>query len=291
MPMRRIAANGRARREAMFRRRVSYICLAVALFAGASSTQAAERGPLDQKFQVSLGGFFMDYDTDVRLDGEGETGTDINWEDEFDFDDQDRFRVDGFWRFAEKHKVRFMYFENNRGNTTVLTRDIEFGDTTFPINLEVDSRLDTRIIEIAYEYAFLRRENWELAGSIGIHNIRVEAGLRGDLSTPGGGGSAEAEEVAEGDGPLPVLGVHYLWHMGNNFYFEGLAQFFFAEVDNYDGSLEDYKIGVTWFPWDNVGIGIAYNEFVTRLDIEKDSFSGRLKVGYGGPLVYITVGF
>jgi hypothetical protein len=79
--------------------------------------------------------------------------------------------------------------------------------------------------------------------------------------------------------------------MGNNFYLDAQAQFFFLEIDNYDGSLQDYKLGVTWFPWNNVGIGIGYNEFVTRLDIEKDSFNGRLRVGYGGPLAYVTVGF
>jgi hypothetical protein len=251
-----------------------------------------DRGPIDQDVQVSLGGFFMNFDTDVRLDGESSrTGTDINWEDEFDFQDQDRFRVDAFWRFAPKHKVRFLYFQNNRGNTNVLTRDIEFGDTTFPVNLQVDSRLDTRILELAYEYAFLRRENMELSGSFGIHNIKIEAGLRGAINTPGGGGTAEVEEVADGNGPLPVLGLHYLWHMGNNFYFDGLAQFFFAKIDNYDGSLQDYKLGVTWYPWRNVGFGVAYNQFVTRLDIEKDNFRGHLKLQYGGPLAYFTVGF
>jgi hypothetical protein len=253
---------------------------------------AGDRGPLEQDFQMSLGGFFMNFDTDVRLDGETTgNGTDINWEDEFDFEDQDRLRIDGFWRFAEKHKVRFMYFENNRSNNKVLSRDIEFGDTIFPVNLQVDSRLDTRIVELAYEYAFMRRENWELSGSIGIHNVQIKAGLRGDLSTPGGSGTVATEEVADGDGPLPVLGVHYLWHMGHDFYFEGLAQFFFAEIDNYDGSLEDYKIGVTWFPWRNVGVGVAYNQFVTRLDVEKDAFTGRFKLQYGGPMAFITVGF
>jgi hypothetical protein len=268
----------------------SFPAIALCMAAPFTGATAAERGPLDQVFQASLGGFFMNFDTDVRLDGETR-GTDINWENEFDLEDQDRFRIDGFWRFAEKHKVRFMYFQNNRGNTNVLSRDIEFGDTVFPVNLEVDSRLDLSIIELAYEYSFMRRENWELAGSFGIHNISIEAGLRGDLSTPGGGGTAEVEEVAEGDGPLPVIGVHYFWHMGNNFYLDAQAQFFFLEIDNYDGSLQDYKLGVTWFPWNNVGIGIGYNEFVTRLDIEKDSFNGRLRVGYGGPLAYVTVGF
>jgi hypothetical protein len=275
-------------------RHTTRLLTAIALLIAAPFTCAAEgdRGPLEQDFQMSLGGFFMNFDTDVRLDGQTTgTGTDINWEDEFDFEDQNRFRIDGFWRFAEKHKVRFMYFENNRSNSRALSRDIEFGDTTFPANLQVDSRLDTRIVELAYEYAFMRRENWELSGSFGIHNVKIEAGLRGDLTTPGGGGTVQTEEVADGNGPLPVLGVHYLWHIGHDFYFDGLAQFFFAKIDNYDGRLEDYKLGVTWFPWRNVGVGLAYNQFVTRLDVEKDKFTGRLKLQYGGPMAYVTVGF
>lgn len=241
---------------------------------------------------MSLGVFFADFDSDVRLDGETTgTGTDIDWESEFDLPDHDRFRIDGFWRFAERHKVRLMYFENNRSATRTLSRDVDFGDTTFPVNLEVDARLDTRILELAYEYAFMKRDNLELAGSFGIHNIRVEAALRGDVSGPGGGGSSELEEVGEGDGPLPVLGVHFLWDMGANFFFDGQAQFFFAEIDNYDGSLEDYKVSVTWMPLRNVGIGVGYNQFVTRLDVEKNAFTGKLRIGYGGPMAFFTIGF
>lgn len=282
----------------MSHRQVHAMCgilVATACALSASPAVAGDRGPIDQDFQVSLGGFFLDMETTVRLDGETTgTGTEIDWEDEFNFKDQDRFRVDAFWRFAARHKVRLMYFEDNRGNTNVLTRDIEFGDFTFPLNLEVDTRLDTRIIELAYEYAFLRRENLELSGSIGIHNIKIEAGLRGFLSITGVGGAVElvdVEEVADGDGPLPVLGLHLLWNIGSNFYFDGLAQFFSARIDNYDGRLEDYKVGVTWFPLRNVGVGVGYNRFVTRLDIDKSAFTGRLKLQYGGPLAYVTVGF
>lgn len=249
---------------------------------------AQDRGPIDQNVQASLGGFFMNFDTSVRLDGEATgTGTDVDWESEFDLPDHDRFRIDGFWRFAEHHKVRLMYFENNRSATETLTRDIDFGDTTYPASVQVDARMDTRIIELAYEYAFMKRENLELAGSIGIHNIRLEAALRGTT----GAGTAEVEEVAEGDGPLPVVGVHFLWNMGANFYFDGLAQFFFAEIDNYDGSLQDYKVTVTWFPLKNFGVGVGFNQFVTRLSVDKDSFTGRMRVKYGGPLAFFTVGF
>jgi hypothetical protein len=38
-------------------------------------------------------------------------------------------------------------------------------------------------------------------------------------------------------------------------------------------------------------VGVAYNQFVTRLDIDKESFEGRLKIQYGGPMAFVTVGF
>ena len=252
---------------------------------------AQDRGPIDQDIQVSLGGFFLESDTDLRLDGDTGRGTDVDWESEFDLDDKDRFRVDAFWRFAPRHKVRLMYFENNRSKSTTLTRDIEFGDTIFPVNLQVDARIDTSILELAYEYAFMQRDNMELAGSFGIHTVDLEAAMKGDITTPGGGGTAEVEEVGDATGPLPVIGFRYLWHMGGNFYFDGLAQFFYVEWDNNSGSIQDYKVGVTWFPWQNVGIGVGYNTFITRLDVSKSGFSGEMEVRYGGAMAFITVGF
>lgn len=275
-------------------RDASIAVVAVACMFSGGPAVADDRGPVQQDFQASLGAFFLTTGSEVRLDGEAGTGTPIDWENEFHVDDRDQFRIDAFWRFADRHKVRVMYFENNRSNNTVLSRDIHFGDHTFPLNLEVDTWLDTRVAELAYEYAFLRRENMELSGSIGIHNLRVEAGIRGKLSTTGEGGVVnlvDAKEVGEADGPLPVLGLHYLWDMTHNVYFDGLAQYFVASVDSYQGHVEDYKVSVTWMPWRNVGFGVAYNRFVTRLDVDKSSFNGRLKLTYDGPVAFITVGF
>lgn len=82
-----------------------------------------------------------------------------------------------------------------------------------------------------------------------------------------------------------------LWNMGANFYLDALAQFFYIQFDNYDGRLYDYKAGVTWFPARTFGVGLAYNSFVTRLDVEKNDFTGRLRMGYRGPMAYVTVGF
>jgi len=177
----------------MIRSNVRWLSFAVAvlLTAPLGVALAGDRGPIDQDFQLSLGEFFLGTDTTVRLDGQTQqTGTEVDWESEFDIGDKDSFRVDGFWRFAERHKMRFMYFENNRSESRTLSRDIVFGDTTYPVNTNVEVGIDMRLVELVYEYAFLRHDNLELSGSFGIHTLELSASLRGDISTPGGGGSA-----------------------------------------------------------------------------------------------------
>lgn len=269
--------------------------LAIAILAFAGFTPAARTEPLwpvDQTFNVSLGVFFLDTDTTVRLDGEsGRVGTEVNFEDDLGLTSQDRFRIDGYWRFFERHKLRFMYFDSSSSSSRSIDEEIDFGDTTFPIDIEVRGDLDTQILEVAYEYSFLKRDTYEVSGTIGLHNLRVEARLRATGSGGGGTGGVELSERANGDGPLPVIGLRGIWALSNHFYFDAQAQFFAVEIDDYDGSLEDYKLTFTWQPLRNLGVGIGYNSFVSRLDVNRTGFNGKLRFEYGGPMLFVTGAF
>jgi hypothetical protein len=85
--------------------------------------------------------------------------------------------------------------------------------------------------------------------------------------------------------------MHVLWNMGNHFYLDGLAQFFYIQANNIDGRLTDYKVGVTWYPAKHFGVGVGYNQFVTTINVDRPSFDGRLRLSYGGALAYLTAGF
>jgi hypothetical protein len=269
-----------------------YVFATVLLIATYGVAAAEDRGPIDQNVEISLGGFVVTNTTRVRLDGQnGQTGTDVNWEHDLGLNDANRFRVDGFWRFAQRHKVRFMYFRNDRSASRTLTRDIVFDGTTYPVNAEVNAELDTQIVELAYEYAFVRNDNWDVSAGIGIHNVKVSAALGGSISTTGGGVSSQSKSDASTNGPLPVLSIHVLWHIGGNFYFDGLGQYFKANIDNVDGRLSDYKLAATWYPIRNAGIGVGYDKFSTSVDINKNDFTGTLRTTYGGPMVFLTASF
>jgi hypothetical protein len=274
-------------------RSIARLASLTSLLLASHATQAEEAlWPLEQNVNISLGVFVMDTDTRVRVDAtEIDKGTEIDMEDEFGFDNQSRFRVDGYWRFAARHKLRFMYFTSRADSTRAISRDIQFQDQTFPVNASVRAEFNTDVIELAYEYSFIRKHSFELAASFGLHNLKLSTALSAEASSSLGAGGVDLEAEAKGNGPLPVIGLHALWAFDADFYLDMQAQFFGIKFDEYDGSLQDYKINLVWQPIRNVGIGVGYNSFVTKVDVDAEKFLGSLRFAYGGPLAFVSVAF
>jgi len=272
--------------------------LAIAVAVGICCTVipacAEDRDPLAARVTLDVGGFFLSTDTRVRVDGEttGRVGTDLDYDDTFGLGDFDRFRVDAQWRVAPRHSIRAMYFENNRGATRNISRDIHFGDETFPLGASVAASSELIVAQVSYDYAFLRRERYELAGGIGVHMLDVGFSLNATLSGPGGAVSEAVGESATTTAPLPVLGLRAAWRLPHNLYLTAQLQYFHIEFDPYDGSLTDLKATFVWQATDHFGIGVGYNDFGFRFDIEDEgAFNGRLRWNYGGAIAFASFMF
>lgn len=245
--------------------------------------------PLTDRFSFSLGTFMVNTSTTLRVDGISQGGTTFDAESELGFDDSDRFRVDGYWRFGQRHKLRVMYFDTRRSSSKIIDEQIVYGDVVYPVNAQVDSRFSTTIAELAYEYAFLHRERYEVAASAGIHNLRFKLGLSTINSSTGQ--PTEVSRDASANGPMPVIGLRGVYRFNDKFYLDGQAQFFRIGIDPYKGRLEDYTISLVWMPFDHFGIGAGYNEFVTRIDVDSDRFDGHLRWKYSGARIFLTFSF
>ena len=234
----------------------------------------------------------MSTDTRVQLNGKttDEIGTDIDFDDTFGIGDFDRFRIDGMWRIADRHLIRGMYFENNRSGTKTIDREINFGDETFPLDASVTARSELAILQLSYEYAFLRRENYELAGGIGVHYMDI--GLKLSATLDEQSGTRQASEDGNTGAPLPVLGLRWLWRLPANFYVNAQLQYFYIEFDPYSGGLSDLKASVVWQPTDHFGVGVGYNDFRFDFDIEDGGkFDGSLEWDYGGAVAFVSFMF
>ncbi len=270
--------------------------LAIALLASAAcgTVNAAELNPLESNVIVDVGWFLMSTDMQVRVDGETSDaiGSDVDFDDTFGIGDFDRFRVDASWRIAPRHLMRGMFFENNRRATNSLQRDVEFAGETFPIGLTVAARSNLTVAQLSYEYAFLRRDSCELAAGIGVHYLDLGLGLDATVTGQAGSASRSLDAEAATQAPLPVLGLRGLWRLPHDFYVTAQAQYFYLELKPYSGSLIDLKASLVWQLAEHVGVGVAYNDFGFRFDIEdRRNFDGRLRWNYGGVIAFATFMF
>ena len=244
---------------------------------------------LSDPFNIGLGTFVLNSDTEVRLDGSTQPGTPVNWEDTFGGGDQSRFRLDGHWRFGDskRHKVLLMVFNSSRNSARTLDEDIEWNGETFPVNAKVKADFSFDVYQVAYEYALWRRDNYEINGSVGLHYTDLSMSLAVDASSV----SAKLKEEASVAAPLPVVGLRGIWVLPHNFWLDASAQFFALSFDEYDGNLQDYKIVVTWQPKKWLGIGLGYNQFGIDVDVDQSKFKGSLDWTYQGPMLYYSATF
>jgi hypothetical protein len=267
--------------------------LTLLVAASLSAAPVAAEGPnlLEEPFALSLGTYILGTDTEVRLDGAEDTGTPVDWEGVFGKGDVNRFRFDGTWRFADRHKLRALWFNYSRTRSGRADRVIEWGDVDFPIATELRGESRFSIFELAYEYAFMRRENFELTGTAGLHYTTLELEISGSIESPGGGGSFEASDTGRVEVPLPVFGLRGLWHVGGDFWVDASAQYFALSYENYDGSIVDLRAGVLWQPKDWVGIGLGYDLFNVNVEVENARWRGEVDWTYDGPQIFYSVSF
>jgi len=250
---------------------------------------------LEDSFFIALGTYLVDADTDLELKGDaGESGTRIDWNRTFGEGSLTRIRLDGQWRFGDsrRHKLRALWFDADRSESATTDRDIEWGGETFPVNTKVKGDLSYQIYELSYEYAFLRRETWELSGSIGAYWVSFDSRLSATLTVENGGTTTrDVSRDGSFDVPLPVLGLRGQWVFPYNLSLDVSGQYFTASLDEYDGDLQNYRATVTWQPHKWIGLGLGYDWFSADLDVDASKFNGNANWTFSGPMIYYSVSF
>jgi hypothetical protein len=271
-------------------RAVALASLAVLPVSAAMSADEAD--VLNDSFYVSFGTYVINQDTTMRIDGTtGQTGTPIDWDRTFADGTLTRFRVDGQWRFAERHKLRALWFDSSRSGSRTIDEEIDWGDETFPVNAKLKGDISYDIYELAYEYAFFRRDTYELSASIGAYYAQFEAKLAATITNSGGTTQRNAKGDASADLPLPVLGLRGQWVFPYDLSVDVSGQWFSLSVDQYSGNLQDYRATVTWQPKKWLGIGVGYDWFQAHGDVDESNFDGKLDWTFQGPMLYYSASF
>jgi hypothetical protein len=292
--------NSAPRRENLLSARTSIAVLLATLALVPARADSPTEDLLNDRFVIDVGGFVVTSTINGSLLGSANTSEQsIDFNKEFGTDaDQTRWRAEFLWRITPTQHVRFSYFDNDVGRTRTIDQDLPWGDYTFKVGGQVAAETKFRVYELDYEFAFLRRPNYEIVAIAGIHLDDLTLKLSGNASLTVDTPTGPVEETATYTStshsipaPLPVLGFRGDWAVSPHVYLDASGEIFSISYQGIDGNWSELRAGATWMFSDHFGVGIGYDRFATHVDVGKASFNGRLNWGYQGLLLYLRGGF
>lgn len=257
----------------------------VALLSISVSAPAMAQSQEIDRFSVSLGIFLTERESKTRIDGEvPDSGTPVDLENDLGFDKSDIvFRVDGVFRFNDKHRLDFSAFDLSRSASKQIQKDIEWNGEIFPIDTTVDATLDLNIYKVAYTWSFLRRDNGYIGATAGLYVADIGTSLAAESI-----GRASSSGVTA---PLPVLGLRGQYDFAEKWSLRGSAEVFAIEYGDYSGSLYDIYAGVDYQLFEHMAVGLGVNSVNLDVGVSKGNFDGNLDWTYSGGLLFFKFDF
>ena len=208
----------------------------------------------------SVGAFFADQDMKTEFEVTvGDIDLVVDFEEDLGLrDSQSVFRFTAFYDFNERHRLDFDVFDLSQTAVVTGTREIEWGDTVFPISAELSTGLDLTIYKAAYTYHMLRREKYRLGVTGGLYVADIA--LRLNL--------LESDEEERGDltAPLPVLGLRGEYFFSDRWRASASAEWFGLEIGDYEGTLYDFLIGIDYRLGNHAAVVRVDNSFQIDVD-------------------------
>jgi hypothetical protein len=261
--------------------------LALALLAPLAHADGDYVSPTDDRVRVSLGGMHVSSSTTIRADSTtGVTGTVINGEDQFGLDKSDyepKFEV--MVRAGTRNRLWFNYFTLDREGSTIVQEPISFRDVVLQQGEPLQSELDLRVLSITYGYSFWHSEKVELAATLAISSIQINAQAK--VATE----QVHVNETETAAGPFPTPGIAATWSVSKHFYLDGRVQYLNLHINDLDGSLGMGELNAVYRFHPNVAFAVGYTEIKAHVDSTKSSDSGLFNFNSKGPQLFVRVSF
>jgi hypothetical protein len=250
-------------------------------------------GGTRDRFYINAGAFFVGHDTFAALRPAGSEipGIDIERDTDIPGNTSD-FRMEGYFRLGKRHRLMMGYTSMNRDAVSRLEGQIEWDGEVFPIDTQVATVWDTRVLSFQYRFSVIHRERLDIGISAGLFAMKVKSGIALGDSTDDV--SADVSQSA----PLPMLGVGVEWEFARNFMLRARGQYLGISIqDTVDGNWGEFAAAVEWYPLESfrqLGIGAGYN--YTNIDVglqigETIQKQFKYEYKFRGPVVYAVLSF
>jgi len=154
----------------------------------------------DARIQFRGDAWFNSIDGDIKVE-DGGTGTTVDLEGDLGLNDE---TSPGFqlnvrpWR-STTFGLGYRKLDYSGSNT--LSREIEFGGTTYQVGVDVDSDMELTFYDIDFRRALIQVDNSELCWGLGVSIVDIDVSVEGES---GGNTVKESESVVV---PIPGLAL------------------------------------------------------------------------------------
>lgn len=233
-----------------------------------------------RKAGLRFGGVaYSSFNTTARITTNGAGGI-VDFEDLLGVDSSlNVARADAFYAFNDTHQVDVGYYDLRRTGRRTLTEEVHWGGTIIKVDEETTSKVGTQILKLAYRYNFVTDARVVLGGSFGLHTMKLDLGIR---STAG-----SVEESFGVTAPLPLFGLHGTYALSRTWSLYASGEILKLEIDNYGGTITDFRLGLDWDVFEHIGLGIELNAFNLAATLTDGPLSADLEYGYSGLGIYL----
>lgn len=237
---------------------------------------------LRRSFEVRASVLSSSLETRVRHNGTSSAvADDVGFEDFLGASDRQSNLVgELYYRFGYYHRLEIGYLESLRKTQTILGNDLNFGDVSFPAGTDVTAGFDQRRLHVAYAYSLWRDNQKEFGFKAGITYNRLELAIEATDT-----GQRESVTV---ETPLPMVGVFAAVKTGRHWHLVGETSIFALDIDRYSGYSAHLRVAFDRMLADQVGIGIGYDIYGTRLETGEGDTYSLARTRNHGPRVYLS---
>ena len=246
------------------------------------------------KFKIAIGGYGLTrYDTDISLTEAGSgLGLAIRPEDTLGVEKKQAvFRLDGHYRFNERHALSFSWYRIGSNGTRSIETEIDWIDQdgnpiVIPVGASVETAVDYDIYKLGYLWTFYNSEKVELMAGAGLHITRIGVGLEAETTSTG----IDARRVNT-TVPLPVLSFGLTYNVTPKFDWYLKSELFTLKYDDWDGVYTDLTLGMEYSFTDHfsAGLGIGSNALQVTEDTSDYRFEFNNRIV--GLLFYVAAKF
>jgi len=267
------------------------IAVVTTLFAAPIVDVAAEDRP--DRLGISLGPFRVDsIDVTAAAVPTGRVipaGAVINLNRNLGVEDSDdSFRLDGYYRFAKRHRIDWSYYRIKVAGERTIQEGFEWDGQQYEAGMRIASFWETTTVKLGYLFSFHHDNKVELGIGGGLHITDLTIGLD-ILAFATGQDPTQFQRSAalNATAPVPYLDFMIDYYIGKRWSFNWKYDALRLSYEDISGVMIDSLVSIEHRTFKHVGFGFGWNAFRINIDGTSGDTDYVFKNEFDGVLLYV----